>query len=72
MQDRGVPYDRHASYIVDEPGIDGGGLVDELIRVACLYEGVDPRIQIFANPAGGATGEQIDRMFEVVDVWDPI
>jgi hypothetical protein len=69
---RGLPVDRHANYILDEPGIDGGPSVYELIRVARLFKSADPRVTIFANPAGGATTRHIDDLNEVVDIFDPI
>jgi len=69
---RGLPPDRHANYILDEPGIDGGPSVYELIRIARLYKAADPRVRIFANPAGGATAQHVDDLNEVVDIFDPI
>jgi hypothetical protein len=71
---RGLPRDRHMNYILDEPGIRGGPDVEEFIRVAKLYKGVDPRVQIFANAAagGGATNDHLDRLNKVVDIFDPV
>ena len=72
LRTKGVGYDRHANYIIDEPGIEGGRRVDLTVRVAKLYKAVDPKIRIFTNPAGGATAEHIDRLVEVADIFDPI
>lgn len=69
---RGVPLEHHTNYILDEPGVGGGPDVEEFIRVGRLYKAADPRVRIFANPAGGATREHIDRLSEVTDVFDPI
>ena len=43
---RGVPRERHMNYILDEPGTRGGPDVEEFIRVAKLYKGVDPRVEL--------------------------
>ncbi len=72
LQERGVGYDRHANYIIDEPGIMGGERVDIHERTAKLYHSVDPNIQMFANPAGGATDSHIDRLLAYSTILDPI
>ena len=72
LKSKGVGYDRHANYIIDEPGIEGGRRVDLTVRCANLYHEVDPDILIFTNPAGGATAEHIDRLLEVASILDPI
>ena len=72
LRERGVGYERHANYIIDEPGIAGGERVDLHERVAKLFLSVDPEIVIFANPAGGATTEHIERLLDVSRILDPI
>jgi hypothetical protein len=72
LQSHSVDYDHHTNYILDEPGIEGGKRVNELVRVAKLFKAIDPHLSIFANPAGGATEEHIDRLFAVTDLFDPI
>jgi hypothetical protein len=73
LAERGVAVDRHMNYILDEPGIRGGPDVEEFIRIAKLFKSVDARVRIFANAAagGGATNDHLDRMNQVVDVFDP-
>ncbi len=72
LQSHGIGYDRHAIYIIDEPGIEGGRRVEFHDHNARLFRAADPEIRIFANPAGGATAEHIDRLFETTDIFDPI
>jgi hypothetical protein len=72
LKERGIGYDRHANYIIDEPGGAGGERVELHERVAKLYLAVDPEIRIFANPAGGATTEHIERILAVSHILDPI
>lgn len=72
LSDRGISYGRHANYIIDEPGGAGGERVELHERVARLFLSVDPQIRIFANPAGGATTEHIERLLKVSHILDPI
>jgi len=72
LAERGVDYDHHANYILDEPGTEGGRKVEEFIRVATLFKAADPNIKMFCNPAGGATREHVERLLAVSDVLDPI
>jgi len=72
LRERGLGYDSHANYIIDEPGGAGGERVDLHVRVARLFLSIDPDIRIFANPAGGATDEHIERILEVSHILDPI
>ncbi len=71
LRSHGVDYDRHANYIIDEPGVAGGPNVEFHDRNARLFKSADPRIQIFANLAYGATTEHIETLFETTDIFDP-
>ena len=53
-------------------GNHGGERVDIHENTAKLYHSVDPNIQMFANPAGGATDSHIDRLLAYSTILDPI
>jgi hypothetical protein len=72
LKAKGIGYDRHANYVIDEPGIEGGRRVDYTERFARIWKGIDPQVLIYANPAGGATVEQVERLTEVVDLFSPM
>jgi hypothetical protein len=68
---QGIEYDRHANYIIDEPGIDGGVKVDYFERIARIWKSIDPSVRIYCNPGGGATHEHVERIVEYADVLGP-
>jgi hypothetical protein len=69
----GVGYDGFALYPVDEPGLHdtGRSLIDKFIEIAKLTREVDPRIQIYTDPVGGARLEHLKEMAPYVDIWCP-
>ena len=71
LAEKGVGYDRHANYIIDEPGIDGGFKVDYFERVARIWKSIDPQLLIYSNPGGGATRGHIKRIVEFADILGP-
>ena len=70
LADLGVGYDGFALYPVDEPGLHDG-LVDEYLRLAKLAREADPKIQMYTDPVGGITIEQLKSMTPYVDIWCP-
>ena len=71
LAEQGIDYDRHANYIIDEPGIDGGVRVDYFERIARIWRTIDPRVRIYSNPGGGATREHVERIVRHADVLGP-
>jgi hypothetical protein len=68
---KGFGYDRWAFYPVDEPGLHGGILIQELERYARFVKGLDPKVQIYTDPYRGMTVEDHKRMVDVVDIVQP-
>lgn len=70
MQDLGFHYDDYALYPRDEPGLTEGS-VDFFMTFAELAKEADANIQVYANPVGGTTMEDLKRMAPYVDIWAP-
>lgn len=70
LAELGVGYDGFALYPVDEPGLSNG-LVDTYLRFARLAREADPRIQMYTDPVGQITEEELRRMLPYVDIWCP-
>jgi len=68
---QGIDSDRHANYIIDEPGIYGGKNVDYFDRIAPIWRSIDPQVRIYCNPGGGATREHVERIVRNADVLGP-
>jgi hypothetical protein len=70
LAELGVGYDGYALYPVDEPGLSNG-LVDAYLRMAKLAREADPRIQMYTDPVGGITVDELRQMLPYVDIWCP-
>ncbi len=70
LAELGVQYDGFALYPVDEPGLRQG-LVEAYIQMAELAREADPKIQMYTDPVGRITVEELDRMTPYVDIWCP-
>mgnify|MGYP006280268681 CR=1 FL=1 len=66
----GIGYDRFALYPVDEPGLREG-LVERFIALSKLIRQADPNVRIYADPVGGASMEELERMAPYIDIWCP-
>ncbi len=71
LSTKGFGYDRWALYPVDEPGLLGGKLIDDLERYARFYKRVDPRVQVYTDPFKGMTVADMKRVLNVVDIFQP-
>lgn len=69
LKDMGVTYDQYAFYPVDEPGLHDN--VNRLIAFGKVIRDVDPDAQIYTDPVGAATMEDLKRMNPYVDIWCP-
>ena len=70
LAELGVGYDGYALYPVDEPGLSKG-LVDAYLQLAKLAREADPRIQMYTDPVGGITDDELRQMLPFVDIWCP-
>ena len=74
LKSRGFGYDRWAFYPVDEPGLRAGGRtghIEEQIAAGKIAREADPKIQIYTDPVGGITLEELDAINPYVDIWCP-
>ncbi len=72
MQSLGVAYDDYALYTQDEPGLMGADAnYTEWMQVVRSIKAADPRMKIYANPAGGARSEILAPIASLIDVWQP-
>jgi hypothetical protein len=68
LAEKGYPYERWAFYPVDEPGLMGGRLIDDLEYFARLFKRIDPKIQVYTDPFKGMTVADMRRVIDVVDI----
>ncbi|HOT37401.1 MAG TPA: DUF4091 domain-containing protein, partial [Candidatus Latescibacteria bacterium] len=69
LAEKGFGYERWAFYPVDEPGLLGGKLIDELEYQARLFKRIDPRVQVYTDPFKGMTVADLRRVLDVVDIY---
>ena len=69
LKDMGVANEQYAFYPVDEPGLHDN--VNRLIAFGKVIRDVDPDAQIYTDPIGAATMEELKRMNPYVDIWCP-
>ncbi len=72
MQSLGVDFKDFALYLQDEPGLMGRDANFEawVARVR-EFKAAEPRLQLYANPAGGARAELLRPVQDLIDVWAP-
>ena len=70
LADLGVGYEGFALYPVDEPGLKKG-LVEAFLTMAKLAREADPKIQMYADPVGGISTDELRSMLPYVDIWCP-
>jgi len=65
-------YGDYALYIQDEPGLNGpDAFYDRYVERVKAVKAADPRIQIYANPAGGGRLELLERISDLISIWSP-
>ncbi|OQB42119.1 MAG: Outer membrane protein assembly factor BamB [Candidatus Latescibacteria bacterium ADurb.Bin168] len=69
LAEKGFGYESWAFYPVDEPGLLGGKLIDELEYQARLFKRIDPRVQVYTDPFKGMTVADLRRVIDVVDIF---
>jgi hypothetical protein len=72
MQSLGVDFKDFALYLQDEPGLMGRDANFEawVARVK-QFKAAEPRLQLYANPAGGARADLLRPLEDLIDVWAP-
>jgi len=72
MRDLGLSEADYALYLQDEPGLNGGGRAFDLyVESVKRVKAADPQMQVYTNPAGGATPQMVAPLAGLVDVWCP-
>lgn len=68
----GLRFDEWAFYYMDEPGLMGkDAAFEKYVRDITRLKEADPRVRIYANPAGGAKPEMLAPLTKLVDIWQP-
>ncbi len=70
LQELGVGYENYALYPIDEPGLNEG-LVEAFINYAKPIREVDAKVQIYTDPVGRATLQELQAMTPYVNIWCP-
>ncbi|RLD55464.1 MAG: hypothetical protein DRJ05_12905 [Bacteroidetes bacterium] len=70
MKNIGVTYDQYAFYPVDEPGLSPGH-VTRFIAHGKLIREADSKAQIYTDPVGRATMDDLKNMNPYVNIWCP-
>jgi hypothetical protein len=72
MREMGLSNADYALYIHDEPGLMGeDAAFDQYVEAVKRAKAADPEIEVYTNPAGGATPDMVARLEGFVDVWCP-
>ncbi len=72
MKALGLAYSDWAFYTMDEPGLMGRDASYEKWMLGVKrVKAADPKVQIYANPAGGARAEILREIAPWVDIWQP-
>jgi outer membrane protein assembly factor BamB len=72
MRSLGCDYDDYAIYLQDEPGLLGHDAgFDSFVALVKQFKAADSRMQLYANPAGGARVELLRPIQDLIDVWAP-
>ncbi len=72
MRSLGCDYEDYAIYLQDEPGLMGHDAnFDAYVAMVKQFKAADPRMQLYANPAGGARAELLRPIQDLIDVWAP-
>lgn len=72
MRALGCDYEDYAIYLQDEPGLLGhDASFDAFVALVKQFKTADPRMQLYANPAGGARAELLRPIQDLIDVWAP-
>jgi len=71
LEARGFGYERWGLYPYDEPWLTGNTLVPLLKRYCERVKAVDPKVRMYADPAGYVRAEFLDEFKDLIDIWQP-
>jgi len=71
LRELGIGYEEFALYHHDEPGLFKGPIIESVYQLAKLTKEIDPNVQVYANPTGGANAENLACLGPYVDIWCP-
>lgn len=72
MDALGVPRGDYALYVMDEPGLMGhDAAYERYVEQVREIKRADPKMPVYANPAGGARADVLAPLADLVDVWQP-
>ncbi|HNT87077.1 MAG TPA: DUF4091 domain-containing protein, partial [Candidatus Hydrogenedentes bacterium] len=71
LEARGFDYERWGLYPYDEPWLTGNTLVPLLKRYCERVKAVDPKVRMYADPAGYVRAEFLDEFKDLIDIWQP-
>ncbi len=71
LAEKGVGYDRWALYPFDEPWLTGFTVIPELRRFCERVRAADPRVRLYADPAGLVRVEHLEPFKDLIDIWQP-
>lgn len=72
VQAVGLDFANFAFYLQDEPGLMGDDAnYRQWVELVRRVKRIEPRFQVYANPAGGARAAVLKPVEELVDVWQP-
>jgi hypothetical protein len=68
----GIDYEDYAIYLQDEPGLMGRDAnFEAFVARVKQFKAAQPRLQLYANPAGGARADLLRPLQDLIDVWAP-
>lgn len=71
LAEKGVGYDRWALYPFDRPWLTGFTVIPELRRFCERVRAADPRVRLYADPAGLVRVEHLEPFKDLIDIWQP-
>lgn len=68
----GLAFEDFAFYLQDEPGLMGDDAnYRQWMELVKRVKSIEPRFQIYANPAGGAFASVLQPIAHLIDIWQP-
>jgi len=71
LREHGWGYGDYAFYPVDEPGLDHGKRVPQLLQAAKLFREADPKFRVYTDLVFGISRDDFVKIAPLIDVWCP-
>ena len=71
LADLGLGYDDWAWYVWDEPGLDRGPSIDQVVKAGKRLREIDPKIRIYTDPVSPNGLPDLERLKPYIDIWQP-